>query len=127
MGFEEIYMKILNRLPAIARPEGVVSFKNKVKWTGGLLLLYLAMSQITVWGVDTESIQAIGVFELLLGAKFGSIMSLGIGPVVTASIILQLLVGSKIIPWNLQEQKGKAMFQGTQKILGIIFSFGEAF
>jgi preprotein translocase subunit SecY len=54
------------------------------------------------------------------------LITLGIGPLVTASIILQLLVGSKIINWDTKSEEGKAKFMGTQKILTIAFSFIEA-
>jgi len=127
MGFEDSYLKLVSKLPAIESPIKRLTFNTRLKWTAILLLLYFVMSQITVFGVDTARIQAFGLFELLLGAKFGSIMSLGIGPVVTASIILQLLVGSKIVPWDLQTEKGKMMFQGTQKILGVILAVVEGF
>ncbi len=62
-----------------------------------------------------------------MGSEFGSLMSLGIGPIVTAAIILQLLVGSGVIPWDMQTEKGKMLFQGSQKLFGIILAFVEAF
>ncbi|MFH1630843.1 MAG: hypothetical protein ABIA21_01300, partial [Candidatus Aenigmatarchaeota archaeon] len=65
-------------------------------------------------------------YEMILGAKLGTIMTLGIGPIVTASIILQLLVGSKILPWNLSTPEGRSRFQGTQKLMVILFSIVEA-
>ncbi|MBI4176497.1 MAG: preprotein translocase subunit SecY [Candidatus Aenigmarchaeota archaeon] len=126
MGFSDTYLQVINRLPSVSRPIEKQSLKKRLKWTALILILYLAMAQITVYGVDQVRIQSVGIFELLLGAKFGSIMSLGIGPIVTASIILQLLVGSGILPWNIREEKGKILFQGTQKILGIVLSFVEA-
>jgi preprotein translocase subunit SecY len=39
---------------------------------------------------------------------------------------LQLLVGSKVIGWDLRTERGKIMFQGTQKLLSIILAFAEA-
>ncbi|MFH1978044.1 MAG: preprotein translocase subunit SecY [Candidatus Aenigmatarchaeota archaeon] len=126
MGFENSYLNVLKRLPSIASPIKRMTFKQKVKWTVIILLIYFVMSQLTVFGADTARIQAFGLFELILGAKFGSLMSLGIGPIVTASIILQLMVGSKIIPWDLKTEEGKMLFQGSQKLLGITLSIVEA-
>jgi len=125
MAFQDAYLAFLKRLPGIAGPIKRMTFRDKLKWTGMILLIYFAMSQITAYGADTARIQSLGLFELLLGAKFGSLMTLGIGPIVTASIILQLMVGSKIIPWDLTTEKGKMLFQGSQKFLGIIFSIIE--
>jgi preprotein translocase subunit SecY len=61
-----------------------------------------------------------------MAGQFGSIMTMGIGPIVTASIILQLLVGGKILNLDLSQHEDKAFFQGTQKLLAIIFTIGEA-
>ncbi len=127
MSFQDNYKAFLDRLPAVSRPIQKTSFNNKIMWTGLIIIVYFILLQITAWGVDEGQIQGLGIFELLLGSRIGSIMTLGIGPIVTSSIILQLLVGSKIIPWNLQEESGKILFQGTQKMMGIIFSFLEAF
>ncbi len=126
MGYQQAYVAFLNRLPAVASPIQKLTFKAKLKWTGIILIIYYILSQITAYGVDMSRLQTLALFELLLGARFGSIMSLGIGPIVTASIILQLVVGSKLINWDLRSEQGKIMFQGTQKLFGIALSFVEA-
>ncbi len=126
MGLQATYIGFLQRIPGITEPLERMSFKSKLKWTGIILLLFFMMGQITVYGVAPASFEQFKFLEIILGSSFGSLMSLGIGPIVTASIILQLLVGSKIIPWNLGTEEGKSMFQGTQKLLAIMFAFGEA-
>jgi len=126
MGIQAAYIGFLQRIPGITEPLERMSFKSKLKWTGIILILFFMMGQITVYGVAPSSFEQFRFLEIILGSSFGSLMSLGIGPIVTSSIILQLLVGSKIIPWNLGTEEGKAMFQGTQKFLAIIFAFGEA-
>ena len=126
MALEEVYVTFLKRLPGIAEPLERLSFKTKIKWTGLVLVLYLLMSQIKVYGVGEAAFEQFQLLATLLGSSFGTLMTLGIGPIVTSSIILQLLVGSKIIPWDLASESGKVLFQGTQKFLAIIFSFVEA-
>jgi len=61
-----------------------------------------------------------------MGTSFGSIISLGIGPIVMASIILQLLVGSKILDIDTSTDEGKRFFQGLQKLLVFFFIIFEA-
>src|SRR3989344_362270 len=63
---------------------------------------------------------------VLLGTDFGSVISLGIGPIVTASIILQLLVGSKILNIDTHTAEGKKYFQGLQKLLVLGFIVFES-
>lgn len=118
---------ITSRLPGVEEPKTHLSFKTRVKWTLGILLIFLLMGQITLYGVEAAEVQRLQFFELILGASIGTLMTLGIGPIVTASIILQLLVGAKIIPWDLKTTEGKKKFQGTQKLLAIFFCFFEAY
>jgi preprotein translocase subunit SecY len=63
---------------------------------------------------------------ILLGTSFGSIISLGIGPIVMASIILQLLTGAQIINIDTNTDEGKKFFQGLQKLLAFAFVIFEA-
>ncbi len=121
------YDKVLKLIPSIAEPKTYLSFKSRIKWTGIILILFLVLGSITVIGAAPQDYSRFLFFELILGSKMGSILTLGIGPIVMASIILQLLVGSKIIPWDLKSPEGRARFQGTQKLLTIIFAIFEAY
>ncbi len=53
-------------------------------------------------------------------------MHLGIGPIVTGSIIMQLFTGAKIINLDLTDDEDKGTYQGTQKVLVIAMIFVEA-
>ncbi len=64
---------------------------------------------------------------MLLGAKFGKLLTLGIGPIVTASIVLQLLKGSGIVKIDLTNEEGKFMWHGTHKLLTFAFILVESF
>src|SRR3989338_10816651 len=127
MDFQQKYINLLHKLPAVTGPVRRLSFKEKLMWSGIILLVYFVMTQIIVYGVQKDAVVRLQFLEIVLGSAFGSFVTLGIGPIVTASIILQLLVGSKIIPWNMQSQEGKSLFTGTQKILAILFALIEAF
>ena len=118
---------IISKLPGIAEPKTHINFKTRLKWTGIILLLFLVLGQITLYGVSSASKQQFQFFEIILGSSIGSLMTLGIGPIVTASIILQLLVGSHIIPWDLKSPEGRKKFQGVQKLLVVFFAVFEAF
>lgn len=118
--------KVGKYLPSVAKPITKLSFREKLKWTAIILVAYYIIGSVTVFGVTTNVSSEANFLEIVFGSKFGSLITLGIGPIVTASIILQLLVGSKILKWDMHSEEGKAKFAGTQKILGILFSFFEA-
>jgi preprotein translocase subunit SecY len=126
MPLEDGYIALLKRLPGVAEPIKRLTFKDKLKWTGIILILYYFMSQISIYGASKSGYEYFQYLQMLMGSKFGSLVTLGIGPIVTASIILQLLVGSKIIPWNLKEDRGRTLFQGTQKLAALVLCVIEA-
>ena len=58
-------MKVLERLPAVREPIKKLTFKEKLKYTGLVLLVFFFMSQIMVYGIRVEGLQQLKVFELL--------------------------------------------------------------
>jgi preprotein translocase subunit SecY len=122
MGFKDF---ILN-LPEVKGPDRRLTFNEKLKWVLIVLIAFFILSAIPLFGLSENALSRFEFLAIILGAKFGSIMSLGIGPIVTASIILQLLVGSKILNIDLKTREGKRFFQGLQKLLAIFFTIFEA-
>ncbi|MFH1771046.1 MAG: preprotein translocase subunit SecY [archaeon] len=119
MGF---FDKILYNLPEVTPPtQKKLSFKEKLKWTLITLVLFYILGLIPLYGLGQNALQQFEFLSVILGASFGSIISLGIGPIVTASIVLQLLNGSGIVKFDLTTHEGKRRFQGIQKILSIGF------
>ena len=53
-------------------------------------------------------------------------MDLGISPIITSSMIMQLLAGAKIIEVNMGSKNDRELFQAAQKLFGIIITVGEA-
>lgn len=118
---------LTDRLPAVTKPEGHVHFRTKMMWVVLVLLLYFALTNIFIFGLDrAQTIDFFSSLRAILAGAQGSLMHLGIGPIVTGSIIMQLFVGAKIINLDLTQEEDKAMYQGTQKLLVIIMIFVEA-
>lgn len=112
---------LLSFLPEVKKPaEKKVSFNVKLKWTLLILGTYFVLYNIPLYGLSSNSLERFKYFATILGTNFGSIISLGIGPIVMSSIILQLLVGSGILRINTKSEEGKKYFQGLQK-LGVLF------
>jgi preprotein translocase subunit SecY len=118
---------LTDRLPAVKKPEGHVHFRSKMMWVILILVLYFSMTNVLIYGLDQKgNLDLFAQYRAILaGAQF-SLMHLGIGPIVTGSIIMQLFTGAKIIRLNLKDSDDKAVYQGTQKFLVIIMIFVEA-
>jgi len=81
---------------------------------------------IPLYGLGENALKQFDFLAIILGAQFGSIISLGIGPIVTSSIVLQLLNGSGILKFDTTTHEGRVFFQGIQKILTVFFIIFEA-
>ena len=118
---------ILHNLPEIRSPvEKKLSFNVKLKWTIIILVAFFILSNIFIYGLAQNALEEFKTLAMILGTNFGSIISLGIGPIVMASIILQLLVGSKIINIDTTTEEGKKYFQGIQKLMVFFFVIFES-
>jgi len=53
-------------------------------------------------------------------------MELGISPIVTSGLVIQLLAGSKIIEVDNAVKEDRALLNGAQKLLGVLITIGEA-
>jgi len=118
--------KLLANLPKVAAPKKTLSFKEKLKWTGIILVLYYILLEVSIWGIDPQATDYFESLRAILAGRFDSIITLGIGPIVMGSIVLQLLNGAKVINFDTSTEEGRAMFQGAQKLLAFIFVIFEA-
>src|SRR3989344_4105506 len=118
---------LLKHLPEIEPPpEKKVGFNVKLKWTLIILVSFFVLANIPLYGLSNNALARFENLAVILGTDFGSIISLGIGPIVMASIILQLLTGAKIIDIDVSTSEGKKFFQGIQKLLVFFFIIFEA-
>jgi preprotein translocase subunit SecY len=118
---------VTSRMPAVQQPKGHVHFRTKLSWTIGVLLTYFLLTNIYLFGVDQATvIDLFASYRAILAGAQGTLMHLGIGPIVTGSIIMQLFTGAKIIGLDLTDDEDKGTYQGTQKVIVVAMIFIEA-
>ena len=122
----EVLEPVFKFIPEVKSPVHREDFNEKLKWTGIILILYYFLSLIPLYGLAPGSFDSFAQLRAVMAGSFGSILTLGIGPIVTASIVLQLLVGSNLLDLDLSSHKDKSHFQATQKVLSILFTLFEA-
>jgi len=113
---------ILNKFPMVERPGWHVHFKTKLAWTAGILILFFALGNVPLFGLSPESMDLFGRWRAIFAGERFSLTALGIMPIVDASIVLQLLVGARIIKLNLSDPKDQAFYQNIQKLLVVVFA-----
>ena len=119
---------VLKFIPQVEKPtQQKLGLGTKAKWTLIALFSYFILKNVPVYGASASFLSQFEALAVILGAEFGSLVSLGIGPIVTASIVLQLLNGSGIIKFDTATEAGKARFQGVQKLLALSLIIIESF
>ncbi len=117
---------LLTHLPSLSKPVKRIGFKEKIKWTGVALILYYVLGEVTLFGIPRGATgDVFGELRVILASNFGTLLTLGIGPIVMASIIIQLLAGAGVFEIDMNTDEGKALYQGSQKLLAVLFTLFE--
>ena len=121
------FRSLFQFIPEVKSPEEKnLSFNVKLKWTLIVLASFFVLANIPLFGLSNNALEKFKYLAIILGTDFGSIISLGIGPIVMASVILQLLTGSGIVNIDTTNPEGRKFFQGIQRILTFFFIIFEA-
>lgn len=125
MSFLQAFKPIIDLLPEVSNPLSQPNLKEKLLWTFAALLIFYILGQIYPIGVDPAGVVRFERLEILLGSRTGTLITAGIGPIVLASIFLQLAIGAKLISLDLHKPEDKKLFQGFQKMLAIFLALVE--
>jgi protein transport protein SEC61 subunit alpha len=91
------------------------------------LFIFLVCCQIPLYGVHaSKSSDPFYWMRVILASNRGTLMELGISPIVTSGLVMQLLAGSRIIEVNMSLKEDRDLFQAAQKLFGILITIGEA-
>jgi preprotein translocase SecY subunit len=114
-------------MPEVKAPDRKVSFREKFIWTAIILILYLIMSELPLYGVTQgEGYDYFFWMRLILASSRGTLMELGIGPIVTAGLVMQLLVGSQLIRVDMSDPMQRSLYTGAQKVLAVFMTAFQA-
>ncbi|ORY01249.1 SecY protein [Basidiobolus meristosporus CBS 931.73] len=114
-------------LPEVAAPDRKVAFKSKVLWTAMTLFVFLVCSQIPLYGImSSDSSDPLYWMRAILASNRGTLMELGISPIVTSGMVMQLLAGAGIISVDHNSREDRDLFNGAQKLFGLIITLGQA-
>ncbi len=115
-------------LPEIKKPSRKVGLSEKLAWTALALIVYVWMSHTFLYGLPpTPQLgQSPVLLNVVFAQKHGTLVTLGIAPIVTAGLILQLLVGAELIRLDLKKSEDRALFTSASKLLAIVITVFQA-
>jgi preprotein translocase SecY subunit len=120
--FLSLFKPVGRILPEIKVPERKVSFNEKIFWTALVLIVYLVMSEIPLYGISGTVQDQFAALRVIFASSRGTLMELGIGPIVTAGLILQLLAGSAIIQCDMSDSEDRGLFTVASKVFSIVLT-----
>ena len=87
--FLSLFKPIGRVLPEIKKPKRKVGFNEKIFWTALVLVIFLVMTEIPLYGIAKSASDQFGALRVIFASNRGTRMELGMGPIVTAGLILQ--------------------------------------
>merc|ERR1712032_214525 len=127
MGVINLVKPCMCVLPEVSTPDRRVPFKQKVLWTVVTLFIFLVCCQIPLFGIKmTQNADPFYWVRVILASNRGTLMELGISPIVTSGLVMQLLAGSKIIDVDHSVREDRALFSGAQKLFGMLITIGQS-
>eukprot|EP01068_Selenidium_serpulae_P006267 Selendium_serpulae@DN4326_c0_g1_i1.p1 len=125
--FLNIMKPVIWVLPEVSTPKHAIPVNERVLWTAICLFIYLICCQIPLYGiVTTKSSDPFYWMRVILASNKGTLMELGISPILTSGIIMQLLTGARMIEYDSSLKEDRKLFQGAHKLFGLLMTFGEA-
>jgi len=120
---------ILKFIPSVKKPSSPLSFREKMKWTGLILLVYFMMFSTPAIGVSVSALNqpVMQLISIIFAARIGYIITVGITPIVLSSILLQLVIGAGVFKVDLNDPEQKGRFQSIQKLMAICIAVVEAY
>src|SRR6476660_5047447 len=122
----KIIKKVSGYIPQVEKPKKKITLTEKFVWSGIALFAYLVMGQIPLYGVTSApQFDFLQFARVIFAAQQGTLLELGIGPIVTAGLLMQLLKGSDLIKLNFKNPDDRSLFTSATKIVTIIVIIAE--
>src|SRR2546428_8065012 len=125
-GLRRVIKAVSAYVPQVPKPKKKISLTEKFVWSGIALCAYLIMGQIPLYGVTSDpKFDFLAFARVIFAAQQGTLLELGIGPIVTAGLLMQLLKGSELVKLNFKNPDDRSLFTSATKIVTIIVIIAE--
>jgi preprotein translocase SecY subunit len=107
-------------IPQVPKPKRKQSLQTKLLWCGACVVIYMVMGQTPLFGATAPEFDFLAFARVIFASQQGSLVELGIGPIVTAGLLMQLLRGSDILKFDFKNPEERGIFQTATKLLTYI-------
>ena len=113
-------------IPQIPKPKKKQTLQRRLLWTGLALLIYMIMGQTPLFGATTPEFDFLAFARVIFASQQGTLIELGIGPIVTAGLLMQLLKGSEILKFDFKKPEERGIFQTATKMVTYVVIVAES-
>ena len=113
-------------LPQVPKPKKKLPLQTRLLWSGIALLIYMVMGQTPLFGATTPDFDFLAFARVIFASQQGTLVELGIGPIVTAGLLMQLLRGSEILKFDFKKPEERGVFQTATKIVTYVVIVAES-
>ena len=113
-------------VPQVPKPKKKLSLQTNLTWTCGALVIYLVMGQTPLFGATAPEFDFLAFARVIFASQQGSLVELGIGPIVTGGLLMQLLRGSDILKFDFKNPAERGVFQTATKLVTYIVIVAES-
>ena len=113
-------------IPQIPKPKKKQTLQRRLLWTGLALLIYMIMGQTPLFGATTPEFDFLAFARVIFASQQGTLVELGIGPIVTAGLLMQLLRGSEILKFDFKKPEERGIFQTATKMVTYVVIVAES-
>jgi preprotein translocase SecY subunit len=107
-------------LVQVPKPKKKLSLPTRLIWCGIALLIYQVMGQTPLFGATAPQFDFLQFARVIFASQQGTLVELGIGPIVTAGLLMQLLKGSEILKFDFTKPDERGVFQTATKLVTYI-------
>ncbi|KAM0686334.1 translocon subunit [Conglomerata obtusa] len=114
-------------LPDVKSPGRQIYFQEKLVWTFIALLIFLVSSQVPLFGImSSDTADPLYWMRMMMASNRGTLMDLGISPIITSNMIIQALNNSGILEVDHSVKEDRILYQAAQKLLALVMTLGQA-
>ena len=122
----KVVFKVEPYLPQVPKPKKKISLQTKLLWSGTCLLIYMIMGQTPLFGATAPEFDFLQFARVIFASQQGTLVELGIGPIVTSGLLMQLLRGSDILKFDFKKPEERGIFQTATKLVTYVVIVAES-
>ena len=124
--FLDLFKPISRFVLEVKQPERKVSLNQRLIWTLIALIIYLVMAETPLYGVNVgQESDYFFTMRVIFASQHGTLLELGIGPIVTAGLLMQLAAGS-LMEFDNTNPEQRALFTTASKVFSLLMVIVQA-